>query len=71
MKTKTKDYMYVKMDKSILDYFYMMNDLDNEPDRDTFMKEFINELEKSINIIGKKKKILFIDKDGNGFDIKY
>ena len=56
-----KNVQIVKMDKSILDFYYMMEDLDNEPERDVFMNEFIEELEKSINIVGKgNKKIKFI-----------
>lgn len=52
----------VKMDKSILKYFRMVMNFDNESDqyRKVTEKEFIDELTKSLNCGVGKKKIVWV-----------
>lgn len=47
----------IKIDISIINYFHMVMDLDNEPSRDVFINEFKEELEKSLG-----REIKFTDK---------
>lgn len=52
----------VKMDKSILEYFRMINDFDNQGKEyaEVTEKEFIRELTKSLNCGRAKKKIVWV-----------
>lgn len=52
----------VKMDKSILEYFRMVMDFDNQSKeyREVTEKEFINELTKSLNCCVENKEIVWI-----------
>ena len=52
----------VKMDKSILEYFRMVMNLDNQSKeyREVTEKEFINELTKSLNCGVGNKKIVWV-----------
>jgi hypothetical protein len=59
-----KNIQIVKMDKSILEYFRMVMNFDNESKeyREVTEKEFINELTKSLNssVNSGKKKIKWV-----------
>jgi hypothetical protein len=52
----------VKMDKSILEYFRMVMDFDNQSKkyREVTEKEFINELTKSLNCCVGNKEIVWV-----------
>lgn len=52
--------MKIKMSTSILDFYYMASDLDNEGQRDVIMEEFKEELTKALNLTGEKKEIEWV-----------
>ncbi len=55
----------VKMNKSILDYFRMVMDLDNESSsyRETAEKEFKDELTKALNCGAATREIVWVEDD--------
>lgn len=57
-----KQTQIVKMDKSILEYFRMVMNLDNQSNeyREVTEKEFINELTKSLNCGVGNKEIVWV-----------
>lgn len=66
MKTKVinnQDEKIVKINKSILNYFKMMMNFDNENKkyRDVTEKEFREELAKALNCDGKNKEIVWVE----------
>lgn len=58
-----KNIQVVKMDKSILDFFKMIMNFDNESEeyRKITEKEFIENLTKSLNCGGGKKEIEWVE----------
>jgi hypothetical protein len=57
-----KNIQVVKVNKSILDYYKMVMNFDNESNqyREVMEKEFIDELTKALNCSGGKKEIKWV-----------